>query len=249
MKKAVRQIQIHDILLEKGRIPIKELAQILNVTSETIRSDITLLENQSLVIKEHGWVRLNQANNEKPLSFRMNENSQLKRKIAIRAFEEIKDGQVIFLDAGSTILAGVDALAAKKDITVVTHSLLTASRCVDLNIHTVLTGGDLNKESKRTTGYFSNFLIDHYHFDMAFTGSLGFKGIQGFTTVSSEGIDIIRHVINQSNQFYVVADSSKFDSEATYIYCRFKEVDCFVTDSINEAQREKIKDIKRIITL
>ena len=73
MKKEKRQIQIHDLLIEKGRIQIKELARLLNVTTETIRSDITIMESQSLVIKEHGWVRLNQSLTEKPVSFRMNE--------------------------------------------------------------------------------------------------------------------------------------------------------------------------------
>ena len=249
MKKEKRQIQIHDLLIEKGRIQIKELARLLNVTTETIRSDITIMESQSLVIKEHGWVRLNQSLTEKPVSFRMNENHTIKRKITMKAFEQIKDGQVIFLDAGSTILSGIDALASKKDITVITHSILTASRLVDLNIHTILTGGDLNKESKRTSGHFSNYVIDHFHFDLAFTGSLGLKDINGFTTVSSEGIDILRHAINQTSKLIVVADLSKFEQNATYIYCNFKEVDAFVTDSLTDKQKNTVKDIKQIITI
>lgn len=69
MKKEKRQIQIHDLLIEKGRIQIKELARLLNVTTETIRSDITIMESQSLVIKEHGWVRFKSIFNRKTSFF------------------------------------------------------------------------------------------------------------------------------------------------------------------------------------
>lgn len=249
MKKNTRQIQIYDILLESGRIQIKELANQLHVTTETIRSDLNEMESQSLVIKEHGWVRLNQASDEKPVSFRIHQNKQAKRQICIKAFECIKDGDVIFLDAGSTLLSGVDYLQTKKDITVVTHSILVASHCCDLNIHTILTGGELSKVNKATSGYFSNIMLDRFHFDKAFIGSLGFKDINGFTTCSLNMIDMIRHVINQTDELIVVCDSSKMEVDSPYISCSFKEVDTFVTDSLTQDQRTILKDIKNIITL
>ena len=249
MKKESRQIQIHSLLLENERMKVKDLSKILDVTTETIRSDLETMQSQYLVIKEHGWVRLNRSLSERPLSFRENENADRKRLVCIRAMREVKDGQTIFLDGGSTILSGLDSLQSKKDITVVTHSIKVALKCSEMNIRTILAGGEIYRTGERTSGYFTTYLIDHMIFDVAIVGTLGIKNIDGFTTVSIEGIDILRHVINQSRRIIVVSDSSKFDQEANYCFCKFKEIDTLVTDEITDEQRNIVKDVKEIINI
>lgn len=54
MHKTARQRYVLDILSEQGRASITELAEKLQVSADTIRRDLTDLENQGLAQKNHG---------------------------------------------------------------------------------------------------------------------------------------------------------------------------------------------------
>ena len=99
-KKDARQVKIRNILMEKGQYRVKDLAAILHVTSETLRKDLDELEEQGIVVRSHGFARVNKFRQELPISY--------------RAIEEIQDGNIVYLDAGSTLLQGIDALRQKK---------------------------------------------------------------------------------------------------------------------------------------
>ena len=96
-KKDERQSKIYHILLDEGRVSVKELAQRLLVTPETIRSDLTNMEDQRRVIREHGFARPLSTLEEVPVQMREQENLDDKRRAAMRAMEEIEDNQTVFL--------------------------------------------------------------------------------------------------------------------------------------------------------
>ena len=64
-KKEVRQNQIYQLLVDNGRMRIKDLADQLHVTTETLRTDLVDLEKQRRVVREHGYAI------EKPLVFEL----------------------------------------------------------------------------------------------------------------------------------------------------------------------------------
>lgn len=111
------------IFLWKRGYKVKNLALLLRVTSETLRKDLDKLENKGMVIRHHGFVRINKLQKELPISIQSQENVKIKQQITIRAIEEIEDGNIVYLDAGSTLLNGIDALKVKKDLTIITNSL------------------------------------------------------------------------------------------------------------------------------
>ncbi len=57
-KKEDRLTKIRQILEAEDSRSIRYLAQDLNVTPETIRSDLDVLEADGVVLREHGYVRL-----------------------------------------------------------------------------------------------------------------------------------------------------------------------------------------------
>ena len=67
MKKSERHLKIREILEEKGRTKVTDLAVLLETSTETIRADLEQLEGQSLIIKEHGWARINKSIDVVPL--------------------------------------------------------------------------------------------------------------------------------------------------------------------------------------
>lgn len=122
-KKDARQVKIRNILMEKGQYRVKDLAAILHVTPETLRKDLDELEEQGIVVRSHGFARVNKLRQELPISVRNQENTDIKKRLTYRAIEEIQDGNIVYLDAGSTLLQGIDALRQKKDLTIITNSL------------------------------------------------------------------------------------------------------------------------------
>ena len=249
-KKEARHVLIRQILAEEEKIKVIDLANRLNVTPETLRTDLNEMEQQSLIIREHGYARINNSLNEIPVLMRGMEYPKFKKRITARAFNEIKDGQVVYLDSGSTVLCGTDAIANKKDLTIVTNSLPLAQQCSTMDHNIFFIGGMVLKAGLRTYGSFATDMIDHVQIDVAIMGTDGIMDADGFTTNSAVEVGIRRHIMNQSKKLIAVCDVSKFDKRSPFKLCSFKEFDMFITNGpLTEKQREQIKDIKEIVEL
>ena len=102
MHKTARQRHVLDILSEQGQASITELAEKLQVSADTIRRDLTDLENQGLAQKNHGGaIALNlSAMNRQGRNTLLPETKQrLGKQVAL----QVPAGSTLFLDAGSTV--------------------------------------------------------------------------------------------------------------------------------------------------
>ncbi|TGY67288.1 DeoR/GlpR family DNA-binding transcription regulator [Dubosiella muris] len=239
-KREERHHHLREILLRQGRTKIKDLAQQLSVTPETLRADLNVMEKAGLVIKEHGFARLKMGMVESPVAMRNQENQDEKRRAMSFALTLVHDGDVVFIDSGSTTLPGLPALVGKKDLIVVTNSLLIANECVKLDLKIVMIGGFVFNNGMRTYGNFATELIDHLQIDIAFLGTDGFKDSLGFTTCNENEMGLKRHLINRSKKLVVVCDESKFETKAPFSFCRFSEIDVLVTNKLSPEQRKTV---------
>ncbi len=246
-KKDIRQNRIRQILLEEGRVRVKDLAERLDVTPETLRLDLNDLEAKNLVHRQHGFAIGGALGSELPVDVRGQEYTDDKKRIAYRAMQEIQDGQVVFLDSGSTIILGLPVLAFKKDITIVTNCIPLAYQATLMNLNVVMAGGPVSNVGQRTYGHFTTDVIDHISFDVAIMGTDGLRNATGFSTMSIDEVPIKRHIITQSQKLITVADRSKFERKASYSYCKFREFDMLVVNELDEKYRNIVKEIPKII--
>lgn len=246
-KKNERQKKIRDFLSQTDKMRITDLAKELSVTPETIRNDLDELEIQNLVRREHGYASAVSAIVEMPFMVRGKENTEEKRRVAYRAFQEIQDGQVVFLDSGSTVLAGLPALANKKDILIVTNSIPMAYQGGLMNLNIIFCGGQLMNIGMRTYGSDVTDMVDRFSFDIAFFGTDGFKESEGFTTLTYHEVVLKRHIMAHSKKIAVVTDNTKFEQNASFTFCKFREIDTLVTNKISKQQLELVKDVKKTI--
>lgn len=143
-----RQKEIVKILKEKGSISVNKLSKILFASAPTIRRDLSLLEEQGKVLRTHGGVVLREMpEKEIPLMLREDENNDSKKEIAKKASLYIKNGDVIFLDASSTVSYLIPHLKNFSDIIVVTNSPKTSLRLGEIGIKNYCTGGLLLNHS------------------------------------------------------------------------------------------------------
>lgn len=94
--KEKRLQQIRQILSETDSMPVRDLAEKLSVTPETIRSDLDLLEEQGLIERSHGFARALKTTVEIPFEVRKTDNYELKRRSPPKRSAGLKTGRLSF---------------------------------------------------------------------------------------------------------------------------------------------------------
>lgn len=242
-----RQEKIYQTILTKGKIHVSELSNTYNVSTETIRKDLELLERQGMIIKKHGYAEIANDYSQLPLNVKVTENAFEKQEIAKLALNYIEDNSIIFLDPGSTTLALSKYLPLKKGLTIVTNSLAIANMVSDMKHDLIFAGGKLQKKGKSTIGVFTANNIDCIQIDTAFMGCDGFLKTDGPTTFSFEEVMIKQHVLKKSAKKILLCDSSKFKKSGTYTFASFSDYDVLITNPISRKEQQLIKDVKEVI--
>ena len=246
-KKEERQLQIRQILEEKEKIKVAELAKLLSVTPETLRKDLDELQERKILVREHGYAKIQSSSVETFVELKAQKNKEMKKIVALEAFSRIENGMIVYLDSGSTILS---ALRNKSDITIVTNSILVAYECANMNLNIIMAGGLLFNIGKRTYGHFATEIIDHLNIDLAIMGTDAFtEKSHGFTTISADELGFKRHVMNQSAKKIMISDASKVNNKADiapYAFCKFNEFDEFITNHLTPEQYDVVKTVKKV---
>jgi DeoR family fructose operon transcriptional repressor len=134
---------------------------------------------------------------------------QEKRAIAQKAASKLIAGDVIFMDAGTTVALMIEFMSEADNITVVTNSVHTASALMDKQIKTIIIGGAIKPTTDAVIGNFAVQQLMSFNFNKAFIGANGISRNGGITTADDEEATIKRLVLRQAKEKYVLADSSK----------------------------------------
>lgn len=246
-KKEQRQAAIFDLVLNEGKIKVKDLASALSVSPETIRLDLTEMERQKKITREHGYACSISYLDEIPLQMRARENIKEKRRVAIRALQEVKPNQTVYLDAGTTLILGLPALPRNQNITIVTTSLPIAYEAGLMGFSLHVLGGAVGNMGLRVHGVLCSEMIMEEDIDVAILGSDGLQDTIGFTTTAFNEIGIKQTVMHRAKKTIVVADHSKFETRAPFNIERFEEIDLLITNHLTAKEKKMIQGVKKII--
>ncbi len=99
-----RRQRICELLLEHGYVDVGEISKQLSADTATIRRDLQKLESEGTARRVHGGAYPEQGREGVEVDFglRMNFHMEAKRKIAAAAAALVKNGDTLFLDAGTT---------------------------------------------------------------------------------------------------------------------------------------------------
>lgn len=206
-----RQKKIIELIEKQSIVKSQELIRLLNASESTIRRDLQELENAGLLKRIHGGARSTQQ-----LSFEANmtekslKNVQEKQQIAQVAAEEIENTDVIYIDAGSTTLEMIPYLA-NKNMTVVTNSVIHAAKLVELEIETIILGGNIKLSTNAVLGSTSLSQLQNFRFNKSFMGMNGVHLKHGYTTPDPEEAALKRLAMEHSEEVFVLVDESKMN--------------------------------------
>lgn len=242
----VRHLNILNILKESPTESINDLAARLNISSSTVRRDLDELEAQGLVRRVFGGAILEKQNwSEPPFEIRETLHSREKDRIACVAAELILDGDIIFIDGGTTTQFIVPYLSTKKNVTVVTCGLNVAYELNRLeNITTFVVGGELHKDSHSISGALAVAMLDIYkfRFSKAFIAASAVSAEHGVTNRLLDRIPLKRKAMKVSQQSIVLADGSKIGTVALGQIAPITEISTLVTDM--SASEQEINAIR-----
>ena len=77
-----RRNEIYRMIVSQGSVRVRELAEQLQVTTETIRKDLNSMDEQGIIIKNHGGAEIKNTYYQLPLDVKMSEHVYEKQLIA-----------------------------------------------------------------------------------------------------------------------------------------------------------------------
>ncbi len=228
------------LLNDEKSASVSLLSEKFNVTEETIRRDLTVLEKSGRLTRTHGGAFIEVGvRNTVDVNIREMSHVKGKKKIAKACRTLIKDGDTIFLDPSTTALFVAKAISDLR-LTVVTNSLLVAQELSDKdNIRLIMTGGNIIREYMCFTGQYANMILKELFFDKAFISSRSICLSAGVTD-SYEGISELRKtVLSHSNESYFIGDNTKFGKVSFMKVCEISDFNAVITDKkLSDAWRD-----------
>ncbi|MBR3979101.1 MAG: DeoR/GlpR transcriptional regulator [Oscillospiraceae bacterium] len=226
-----RQEQIMAILEKKKSISVKQLAQLLYVSQPTVRRDLESLSQQGKLQRTHGGVVLRKTSDaEIPLMYREDQNNEAKRIIAEKAATLIHEGDVIFLDASSTVSYLVPHLKKFRDLLVITNSPKTSIRLGEHNIKNYCTGGLLLMHSIAYVGSETEKFISGINADLFFFSSRGYTENGMITDSSGRETAVKKAMLQNAAKSYYLCDSSKRDKKYAFNVCSANDLAGIITE-------------------
>lgn len=238
-----RQNSIVSLVNRNGSVRVKELSEQFEVTEDSIRKDLTLLEKKGLLRKTYGGAVKRRINvHDIDVSQRKDKNIEAKQRIAGKAMELIKDGDMIFLDISTANLELAKLLTKSSlNVTVVTNMIDVMMEFVmPTSVRLIFLGGTFDRGHAGFVGSITMGQIVNYRFDIAFVGTVGVDVFENLvdTYMVEDGLTK-RTVLNVSKKSYMMLESRKFNTDGTYKYAK---VDDFTGAILEAAPPEDIRE-------
>lgn len=213
-----------------GRVVVAELADDLGVTTETVRRDLTVLEERGALQRVHGGA-IPAERLEPTLAARNTRSTSQKRRIAARALDELRADSAILLDAGSTTLAIAESIPAEMPLTVLTNSVQAAALLAEhSNVTLLVLGGRVRGVTGAAVGSWATDQLATLSVDIAFVGTNGLTTRRGLSTPDEAEAAVKRALIEAAARTVVVTDSSKVGEDHLHSFARLDQIDLVITD-------------------
>ena len=211
-----RKDYLMTLLREEGQIVATTASQALGVSEDTIRRDLRDMAREGLLTRVHGGaLPVSPALGD--VKARAGISTDAKRAIGKAAAALVKDGQVVFVDGGTTCTHLVRSLPAALRATVATHSPSIAVELVEQpGIEVIMLGGRLFRHSVVGVGAGTLAAIAHVRADLYFMGVTSIHPDSGLATGDYEEACIKRALAQNAAETVVLASPEKLGTAAPF---------------------------------
>jgi DeoR family transcriptional regulator, aga operon transcriptional repressor len=226
-----RQDEIYSVINRDSRITVAQICKNFGVSEATARRDLETLAEQGKVHRVHGGaISQRKAPPEKPIFERSTVQAEEKKRIGKLAASLINDGETIFLGSGSTVYEIAKNLHGKRDLTIVTNSLLVINELADKKDITIISIGGILRMSERSfIGHIAQQAIGELRADKVFMGIRAISLDQGLTNDYLPETMTDRAIMGVGRQVIIVADYTKCERVSTAYVAPLESIDVLVT--------------------
>jgi DeoR/GlpR family transcriptional regulator of sugar metabolism len=245
MSQILRQRQMCELIAASGECSIEDLIERFGVSGMTVRRDLQALADQGKVIRTHGGAAIaERVSFEFEFLSRVRENSAAKQAIAITAAAQVKDGESVILDSGTTTLAIARQLRGRYGLTVITSSLpIAAELQYDQGIEVLLLGGRLRASSPDLVGAITEANLDAIRANVAFLGADAVGSDGAVYQDSPELARMLTRMAASADRVFVAADASKLGKTALWRFGRLSDWAALITNA--SANRSLLASLKK----
>jgi DeoR/GlpR family transcriptional regulator of sugar metabolism len=233
LNRSERHEKLIELLNNQNVMSVSELSKELDHSMMTIHRDLTYLEQNGTVKRIHGGAALVKQDNEQP-SFhqRIDEYSDEKGRIGKAAAKFIKNGSIVFFDAGTTPFSVIRHISQDIEFTAITNGLMTAlAFCNRPKVNVIVIGGNLHQTSLSTTNYLAIEMIRRINADIAFISTKALSVTEGTYEAQLPLIEIKKAIVEVSKKIILLADHSKFESKSLSLAVPMTNIDMIITDT------------------
>ncbi|WP_417673102.1 DeoR/GlpR family DNA-binding transcription regulator [Pseudodonghicola sp.] len=228
LKSKDRREEIVSLVAQAGELSVDALSERFDVSVETVRRDLTRLEDEGRLRKVHGGARSlserQRLHVEASFEARMEEEREAKEAIAAKLPLLVQPGETIFLDTGSTTLLACPVLREIDGLTVITNSLANAeSLSQGGKTRVFLLGGAFTRGNSQTVGPMVIEQIGRFRADHAILTLAGIDPQAGVTDADPDEAEIARNMIRYSRAVTFLTAPSKIGRRAAFHVCRLDE--------------------------
>ncbi|RZS91349.1 DeoR family transcriptional regulator [Motilibacter rhizosphaerae] len=229
---AERRRLISELVATSGAVSLRELARLTGTSEVTVRRDLRSLEAEGLLSRRHGGAVAREALHEPTHSEKSHVAAAEKAAIAAAAAELVEDGEALVLGPGTTTQALARRLTRKRDLTVVTNSLLVAqalSRAPGVDV--VMTGGSLRGSIFALVGGDAEHALAGLRVSTAFMSGNGLSAERGLSTPSMLVAGVDRAIAAAARRVVVLVDHTKVGVDTMVQTVPTSRIDLVVTDA------------------
>lgn len=229
---AQRRERIQDYLAVHQIARIADLCALLETSEATIRRDLEWLEGEGFLERTHGGAIVNQRLTAEPEYLqRLQKNPDEKKMIGALAASLIEDGDIVFINSGTTTTQVIHHVRANAGISVFTNNLNAALEIGEAGFRHHLLGGEYQPVSKSTAGRFALENLRQVYADKSIIGVDGISLKHGCTVPTNAEAEVVRAMIERTKgQVIVAADHSKWGVVSNFQVASIDDIDKFVTD-------------------
>lgn len=238
--------QMEQFILDQESASMKELCSRFGVSMNTVRMDVDKLVKQGNIKKIYGGVcssRENPTGILVPFEERKQRNIQMKRAIGMYAAGYVEDGDIIFMDTGTTTFHMIRYLGDKQGVIILTNSLEVINNAVQYpGLEVICLPGKLERKTNSFQSSDTAGELCKYNIDKAFMAATGVSEDGGVTNSSLLELEVKQAAVRQCKQKFLLVDSGKFGKAALVTYADLGEIDRVITD---EGLKEKYEEMCR----
>ena len=226
MTKEERQSIILELLIQHNSILVTDLATHLNVSSVTIRKDLTDLEREKKLYRNHGKaILIDPYIDNRNVSEKEKLYVEEKRLIGMKAASLITPKDSILIASGTTMHALARSIVPADELTVITASMEVSNILAsEKNIYIIQLGGILRHSSLSVVGKYAENILADFSCSKLFIGVDGIDLDFGITTTNMMEASLNRNDAdrpeNDSACGFLQVRTERLQQDCRYGRCR-----------------------------